>query len=114
MRKKKLLLLFWSIVLILAVASEAMLIKSMSANWYHKIKNDEYGFEISCPRAYIDISKEETNIEKITNSITLTVEEKDLDNATKVDVFKELIHSKSNISQITLLVEGIKKEKSKY
>ena len=46
MRKKKLLLIFWIFVLMVAVGSEAILLKNV---FYHKnqnVKIDEYGKEI--------------------------------------------------------------------
>lgn len=112
MRKKKLLLLFWIFVLILAVGAEAMLIKGASMNWYKKTKIADYGVEISYPRTYVAIEKEESNFEKISSTISATVTETQKDNGVSVDLVKELVHVKSNASMITLLIEGLKKDKT--
>ena len=112
MRKKKLLLLFWIFVLILAVGAEAMLIKGASMNWYKKTKIADYGVEISYPRTYVAIEKEESNFEKISSTISATVTETQKDNGVSVDLVKDLVHVKSNASMITLLIEGLKKDKT--
>ncbi|MBQ9280358.1 MAG: hypothetical protein IJ215_04885 [Clostridia bacterium] len=112
MRKKKILLLFWVLVLILAVGAEAMLIKSSSLNWYKKVRMAEYGLEISYPRAYADIENEESNYERISSTISSTITETDKNSGISVDLVKELVHAKSSSSMITLLIEGIKKDKT--
>ena len=112
MKKKKILLAFWIIVLMLAVGAEAILIKSLSLNWYKKVKVEDYGLELSYPRAYVDIEKEESNYEVLTSMISTTITEEDKNDGIAVDLIKELIHAKSRASKITLLIEGIKKEKT--
>ena len=58
MRKKKITLLFWFIVLATAICLGMIYIKEMSGRWFKEVEIAEYGFTISYPNSYVDIQKE--------------------------------------------------------
>lgn len=115
MRKKKILLLFWSIVLILAVATGAILIKYQSRTWSKKVTFKDYGLELNIPRAYVEIEKEDTDIkvDELSSKITATIPDLTPDEDDVLFTFvKELMNAKSNLSGISILIEGLKTEKT--
>lgn len=113
MRKKKLLLIFWIFVLMVAVGSEAILLKNVFYHMNQKVKIDEYGMEISYPKNYIAIEKEQSDIDKINSAITITATETLHEgNGVPFEFSEELIHAMSESSMITMLVQGIKTAKT--
>ena len=113
MRKKKLLLLFWFMVLAGAVATGLVYLKQCSKYWYKTVEISEYGFEISYPNSYIDIPKEKENIEEIAGNVASIILKEDVNTpGVKVDLVEEIIHAKSDLTKLTLYVEAIKKEKT--
>lgn len=113
MRKKKIALLFWFVVLATAICMGIMYLKTMSLKWYKKIEIDEYGIAISYPRSYVDIPKEESNIEQISNNITATITETDIETpGIAVELVEEIINVKSDLTGLTIYAEAIKKEKT--
>ncbi len=113
MRKKKIALLFWFIVLATAIGVGAKLLDGSEKKIYSKKTIDEYGLTISYPLSYEDIEEEGFSIEEITANITASVSETNKENGISLNLVKEVIHAKSDDSKLTLLVEAIKKEKSK-
>ena len=75
MRKKKIALLFWFIVLATAIGVGAMLLDGVEKKFYGKAKIEEYGMTISYPMAYEAIIKEVSNTEKISQTITSSLVE---------------------------------------
>ena len=113
MRKKKIALLFWFMVLAAAICIEIIYVGKISQRWYKKVEIEEFGLTISYPRAYIDIPKEVENIEQIANNITAIITETDVDTpGIAVDLVDEIIHAKSDLTGITIYAEAIKKEKT--
>ena len=114
MRKKKIALLFWFIVLAGAIAVGMIYIKQSSRYWYKNVEISEYGFKISYPNSYVDIPKETENIEEIANNITSIIVKENVNTpGVSVDLVEEILHAKSDITNLTIYVEAIKKEKTK-
>lgn len=113
MRKKKIALLFWFIILATAIGVGAKLLDGIEKKIYARKTIEEYGFSISYPKSYEDIEKEENSLEEITATITASVSETNKENGISLDLVREIVHAKSDDSRLTLLVEAIKKEKSK-
>lgn len=113
MRKKKIALLFWFIVLATAIAVGMLYIKQSARYWYKDVEIEDYGFKISYPNSYIDIPKEEGDIEQISNNIASIIISDGVDTpGVSVDMVKEILHAKSDITKLTLYAEAIKKEKT--
>lgn len=112
MRKKKIALLFWFMVLAMAISIGMIYLKEMSQRWYKKVEIEEYGLVISYPKAYVDIPKEVNNIEQISNNITAIITETEIETPIVVDLVDEIIHVKSDHTGLTIYAEAIKKEKT--
>ena len=114
MRKKKIALLFWFMVLASAVAIGIIFIKQCSKYWYKNVEISEYGFQISYPNSYVDIPKEVENIEEIASNVASIILKEDVNTpGVSVDLVEEILHVKSDITNLTMYVEAIKKEKTK-
>lgn len=113
MVKKRIITILLIVLLMMVAGSALIVVKETSESWYKNVEIAEYGLQISYPRAYKDIEKEESNVEKIGTNIETTIIEEDKENSISVDLIKELIHAKSQKSKLTILIEGIKKEKTK-
>ncbi len=112
MRKKKIALLFWFIVLATAIGVGAKLLDGTEKKIYGKAKIDEYGMSISYPMAYEPIIEEVTNKEQISQTITTSLVEETKNEDLSLTLVEKVIHAKSSDSGLTLLVEAIKKEKT--
>lgn len=113
MRKKKIALLFWFMVLAVAISLGMIYLKKTSLRWYKNVEIEEYGLTISYPRAYVDIPKKVENIEEIANNITAIITETEVDTpGIAVDLVDEIIHAKSDLTGLTIYSEAIKKEKT--
>lgn len=112
MRNKRLLAILSIMIYMIFTVITFMYVKQASRNWYRKVEITNYTFEISYPRSYEDIKKEETNIDNISSKITTTITEIEKDTEVSMNFVEELVHAKSDISGMTMLIEGIKKEKS--
>lgn len=112
MRKKKIALLFWFIVLATAVGVGAKLLDGTEKKIYSRAKVDEYGFSISYPLAYEAIEEEVTTTEKISQTITSSLTETSKNEDMALKLVEEVIHARSSDSELTLLIEAIKKEKT--
>lgn len=112
MRKKKIALLFWFIVLATAIGVGAKLLEGTEKKIYGKAKIDEYGMSISYPMAYEPIIEEATNKEQISQTITSSLVEETQNEDLAITLVEKVIHAKSSDSGLTLLVEAIKKEKT--
>ena len=113
MRKKKIALLFWFVVLASAIAAGMIYIKQCRNYWYKDVEIAEYGFKISYPNSYIDIPKEKENIEEVANNIASIIVKEDVNTpGVSVDMVEEILHARSNITNLTIYVEAIKKEKT--
>ncbi|MBQ8299838.1 MAG: hypothetical protein IJX99_08330 [Clostridia bacterium] len=113
MRKKKIALLFWFMVLAVAISVGMIYLKEMSQRWYKKVEVEEFGLTISYPRAYVDIPKEKENVEQIANNITAIITETDIETpGIAVDLVDEIIHAKSELTGLTIYAEAIKKGKT--
>ncbi len=113
MRKKKIALLFWFTVLACAIAIGMIYIKQVARYWYKDVEISEYGFQISYPNSYVDIPKSTENIEQIANNVASIILKEDVDTpGVSVDMVEEILHAKSDITNLTIYVEAIKKEKT--
>lgn len=113
MRKKKIALLFWFIILASAICLGIMYVKEMSKHWFKEVEIAEYGLTISYPNSYIDIPKETDNVKEITDKVTSILTKQDIDNPNvSVDMVEKIIHAKSDLTGMTIMVEAIKKEKT--
>ena len=112
MRKKKIALLFWFMVLAFAIAAGMLYMKQAAQYWYKKVKIEEYGMQISYPNSYVDIPLEE-DIEQITNNIASIILHEDINTpGVSVDMVEQILHAKSDITQLTIYAEAIKTEKT--
>lgn len=113
MRKKKIALLFWFIVLATAICLGVIYIKEMSKYWFKDVEIPEYGLTISYPNSYIDIKKETDYTEGMIDKVTSILTKQDIDNPNiSVYMVEKIIHAKSDITGMTIMVEAIKKEKT--
>lgn len=113
MRKKKIALLFWFIILASAICLGVIYVKEMSKRWFKDVEIAEYGLTISYPNSYVDIPIEKENTEGMINKVTSILTKQDIDNPNvSVDMVKKIIHAKSEMTGITIMVEAIKKEKT--
>lgn len=113
MRNKKIILCFLIFILMMSVGLGAMYVKDMMVYTYKTVNIDEYGITLKYPRAYEEIEKEkDSSIEQISSQIQAAVDEYEKSGDSLVEFTKELIDVKSKVSGITLLIEGIKKEKT--
>ena len=113
MRKKKIALLFWFIVLACAICIGLMYLKEMNKRWFKDVEIAEYGLTISYPNSYIDIPIEKDNTEAMIDKVTSILTKQDIDNPNvSVDMVEKIIHAKSDLTGITIMVEAIKKEKT--
>ena len=74
MRKKKIALLFWFIVLACAICIGLMYLKEMNKRWFKDVEISEYGLTISYPNSYVDIPIEKDNIPDTSVSTSLIFE----------------------------------------
>lgn len=111
MNRKNIFIIFSIIMLITFVGVTVVLVEGSKIYWSQKRIVKEYGINLSYPGAYEDIPKKDGNIEKISQNLTITENIKFVEDYTPA-VFEELIHIKNNRSGITLLVEGLKIEKT--
>ncbi len=112
MRKKKIALLFWFIVLATAIGVGAKLLDGTEKKIYSRAKVNEYGFSISYPLSYETIEEEVTTTEKISQTITSSLTETSKNENLALKLVEQVIHAKSSDSGLTLLIEAIKKEKT--
>lgn len=113
MRNKKIILCFLIFILMMSVGLGAMYVKDMMVYTYKTVNIDEYGITLKYPRAYEEIEKEkDSSIEQISSQIQAAVDEYEKSGDSLIEFTKELIDVKSKVSGITLLIEGIKKEKT--
>ena len=113
MRKKKIALLFWFIILAFAICLGVIYVKEMSKRWFKEIEVAEYGLTISYPNSYIDIQKEADYTEGMIDKVTSILTKQDIDNPNiSVDMVEKIIHAKSDLTGMTIMVEAIKKEKT--
>lgn len=113
MRKKKIALLFWFIILACAICLGLIYIKEMSKRWFKEVEISEYGLTISYPNSYKDLPKEDDNVKEITDKVTSILTKQDIDNPNvSVDMVEKVIHAKSDLTGMTIMVEAIKKEKT--
>lgn len=113
MRKKKIALLFWFIVLATAIGVGAKMLEGTEKKIYSKAQIEEYGMSISYPLAYEPIIEEITNKEYISQTITSSLVGNAKNEDLSLTLVEKVIHAKSSDSGLTLLVEAIKKEKTK-
>lgn len=113
MRKKKIALLFWFIILATAICVGIIYVKEMSKRWFKEVEVAEYGLTISYPNSYKDLPKEDDNVKEITDKVTSILTKQDIDNPDiSVDMVEKIIHAKSDLTGMTIMVEAIKKEKT--
>ena len=113
MRKKKIALLFWFIILATAICLGVIYVKEMSGRWFKKVEVAEYGLTISYPNSYIDIQKDPDYTEGMIDKVTSILTKQDIDNPNiSVDMVEKIIHAKSDLTGMTIMVEAIKKEKT--
>ena len=80
MRKKKIALLFWFIILATAICVGVIYVKEMSGRWFKKVEVAEYGLTISYPNSYIDIQKDPDYTEGMIDKVTSILTKQDIDN----------------------------------
>lgn len=113
MRNKKMILCLLVFILMFGVGMGATYVKEMLKYTYKTVKVDDYGLQLKYPRAYENIAKkQDSEVEQISTQIETIVEEYEKSGDTLLDFTKELINVKSKVSGITLLIDGIKKEKT--
>lgn len=112
MLKKKLLLLFWVFVLLFSVAIGGMYVNELRKKWFKEVHVEDYAFSIAYPQDYENIEEETNGTEKFSSQISIDLTE--TEKATDIDLklVEPLIHVKGKESKITLLVEGLQKEKT--
>ena len=113
MRNKKLVLCFLILILMVSVGLEAWYLREMMVYTYQTTNIEDYGVSLKYPRAYENVEKEDTNVEQISSQITsiATETEKETSGDKFTEFTKELLNVKSSVSDITLLIEGLKTEK---
>lgn len=113
MRNKKIILCLLVFILMLAMVAGTIYVNEMLKYTYKTVKINDYGLQLKYPRAYEDVVKNtKTDVEQISNQIEVIVEEYEKSGDGLLEFTEELINTKSKVSNITLLIEGIKKEKS--
>ncbi len=114
MRKKKIALLFWFMVLATAICMGIIYYKEMNKRWFKDVEIEKYGFTISYPNSYIDIEKEDADeVKKITGKVASILTDQDIDNPKiSVDMVEQVIKAKSDLTGMTIMVEAIKKDKT--
>lgn len=114
MRKKKIALLFWFMVLASAICIGIIYYKEASKRWFKDVEVEKYGFTISYPTSYIDVEKEDSDeVKKITSRVASILTDQDIDNPRiSVDMVEQVIKAKSDLTGMTIMVEAIKKEKT--
>lgn len=113
MRNKKIILCLLVFILMLAMVAGTIYVNEMLKYTYKTVKVNDYGLQLKYPRAYEDVVKNtKTDVEQISNQIEVIVEEYEKSGDGLLEFTEELINTKSKVSNITLLIEGIKKEKS--
>lgn len=113
MRNKKMILCLLVFILMLAMGAGVIYVNEMLKYTYKTVKVKDYGLQLKYPRAYEDVVKNtKTDVEQISNQIEVVVEEYEKSGDGLLEFTEELINTKSKVSNITLLIEGIKKEKS--
>lgn len=113
MRNKKMILCLLVFILMLAMGAGVIYVNEMLKYTYKTVKVKDYGLQLKYPRAYEDVVKNtKTDVEQISNQIEVVVEEYEKSGDVLLEFTEELINTKSKVSNITLLIEGIKKEKS--
>lgn len=113
MRNKKMILCLLVFILMLAMGAGVIYVNEMLKYTYKTVKINDYGLQLKYPRAYEDVVKNtKTDVEQISNQIEVIVEEYEKSGDGLLEFTEELINTKSKVSNITLLIEGIKKEKS--
>ncbi len=111
MRNKKIILCFLIFILMVSVGLGALYVKDMMVYTYKTVNIDDYGITLKYPRAYEEVEKEkDSSLEQISSQIQAAVDEYEKSGDKLIEFTKELIDVKSEVSGITLLVEGIKKE----
>ena len=113
MRNKKIILCLLVFILMLAMVAGTIYVNEMLKYTYKTVKVNDYGLQLKYPRAYEDVVKNtKTDVEQISNQIEVIVEEYEKSGDGLLEFTEKLINTKSKVSNITLLIEGIKKEKS--
>lgn len=109
MRNKKMILCILIFILMVSVGVGALYVKDMMVYTYKKVTIDDYGIEMKYPRAYEDVVKNvSTEYELLSGRITTVAEEYEKSGDSLIEFTSELLNSKSKVSGITLLVEGLK------
>ncbi len=111
-RTKKILLLLLFVILASAIALGMILFDGIEYKIYKRHTFDEYAFSISYPQIYSPISQTITNNDVISNNISSILVENENPEATAITFVEEIVKVKSADSGITLLIEGIKKDKT--
>lgn len=100
-------------VLACAIALGLLYIKQMSKHWYKNVEIKEYGIELSYPNSYVDIPKKSDDLEQISNNVASIIVKEDIKTSgVSVDMVEEILHAQSDITQMTIYAEAIKKTKT--
>lgn len=108
MKGKKITLIILIIILLTAMSLGALYIEELSRNWYKKVKNDEFGFEISYPNAYEDLIIETSKVQELSSQITITYTEEEISGYTFT---KRVINTKSDMNGMMFWVDALKVDK---